>query len=135
MTVSGILRNYLMFRIPSPDTNKSRWPVALWWEYMLENMERIKLWVSPGEPYNFDNTEYWFFKQYGQAVVVMDSLHDPNFVTDKAKQLYPMWDLAPKYKKYLADLEPRHKAFDEIPSEPVPWDIDHTEQMEMECFN
>ena len=108
-TVSGILRNYLMFRVPSLDSNKSRWPVALWWEYMLENMEKIKLWVSPGEPYNFDNTEYWFFKQYGQAIAVMDQLHDPFYITDKAKALFPNYNLAPKYQRYLAqfDLKPR----------------------------
>lgn len=124
MTVSGILRNYLMFRCPTPDTNKSRWPVALWWEYILENMEKIKLWVSPGEAYNFDNTEYWFFKQYGQAIVVMDKLHDIFYVTDKAKKLYSVSDLAPKYKKFLADIEPRHNSFDVIPSAPVPWEMD-----------
>lgn len=75
-TVCGILRNYLMFRTPSDDSNKSRWPIAPYWESVLVNMERIKLWVSPGEPYNFDNTEHWFFKQYGQAIVVMDNLHE-----------------------------------------------------------
>lgn len=124
MTVSGILRNYLMFRCPSPDTNKSRWPIALWWEYMLENMVKIKLWVSPGEPYNFNNTEYWFFKQYGQAIVVMDQLHDIFYVTDTAKKLFPNWKLSPKYKKYLADLEPKKQNWDEISSESVPWEGD-----------
>lgn len=129
MTVSGILRNYLMFRVPSPDTNKSRWSVALWWEYMLENMEKIKLWVSPGEPYNFSNTEHWFFKQYSQAITVMSEIHDLFYITDRAKQLSPKRNLSPKYKKYLADLEPRHKLFDYIPPAPVPWEGD---QMEME---
>ena len=129
MTVSGILRNYLMFRCPTTDSNKSRWPVALWWEYILQNMEKIKLWVSPGEAYNFDNTEYWFFKQYGQAIVVMDKLHDTFYVTDKAKKLYDVSKLAPKYKKFLADLEPRHNNFDVIPLAPVPWEM---EQLFME---
>lgn len=124
LTVSGILRNYLMFRIPSMDSNKSRWLAAPWWESMLENMEKIKLWVSPGEPYNFSNTEYWFFKQYGQAITVMDQLHDMFYITDTAKKLYPNWKLSPKYKKYLSELEPKYKHFDEIPDQWVPWDGD-----------
>lgn len=124
MTVSGILRNYLMFRVPSLDSNKCRWPVVSWWDSVLLNMEKIKLWVSPGEPYNFNNTVYWFLKQYGQVIVVMDQLHDPFYLTDTAKKLFPNWKLNPKYKKYLAELEPKHKHFEEIPPESVPWEGD-----------
>lgn len=120
-TVSGILRNYLMFRIPSEDINKSRWLPALWWEYMLENMEKIKLWTSPGEEYNFSNTEKWFFKQYGQAIRVMDILHDPFYITDKAKALYPKYSLSPKYQSYLAQFDVSNKNFNEIPNF-VDWD-------------
>lgn len=115
MTVSGILRNYLTFRIPTDDSNKSRWPVAQYWENMLTNMKRIKLWVSPGEEYNFRNTEHWLMKQYGQAIVVMYQIHDHDYLIESCKRLFPLSALAPKYKKYLADLEPRRIAFDILP--------------------
>lgn len=123
MTASGILRNYLMFRIPGSDTNKSRWPVSLWWEYLLENMERIRLWESPGESYNFNNTEYWFFKQYGQAIVVMDQLHDTFYITEKAKQLFPFCTLAPKYKNLLEQLDLTSKNYSPVLAD-VPWECD-----------
>lgn len=116
---SGILRNYLTFRIPSSDSNKSRWPILESWEFMLENMEKISVWISPGEPYNFDNTERWILKQYGQALVVSQIIHDHEFLYDMANKLYPTLDeLSPKYKKFLANLEIKHKPFDYLPPEP-----------------
>lgn len=123
--VSGILRNYLMFRTPSSDSNKSRWPVCLWWEIVLENIERIHLWISPGEPYNFSKTEHWLCKQYGQAIVVLDELHDPGYLVDKCRELFPVDQLSPKYKKFLAKLQIRHKPFEILPPDPgfVPEDI------------
>lgn len=129
---SGVLRNYLTFREFTPsDTNRSRWPLAAYWDKLLLDMERISLWISPGEPYNFANTERWLLKQYGQAIVVMDQLHDEGYLVDRAKQMYPVRDLAPKYKKFLADIEPRPKAFDVVPY-PVPWDEIQGDQLELE---
>lgn len=105
-TASGILRNYLLFRTPTDDTNKSRWPVADYWDKLILDMQRISLWVAPGEEYNISTTEHWFFKQYSQFLTVMSELHDPFYVSDKARQLSPVDQLSPKYKKHLADLEP-----------------------------
>lgn len=132
-TVAGILRNYLVFREPSQDTNKSRWPVAEYWQKVLEDMEKISLWISPGEPYNFDNTEHWLCKQYGQAIVVLDQLHDPDYLVEKCKEMFPLRELAPKYRKFLAEIEPRQKPFDYIiPSYPVPFEELTGDQLEME---
>lgn len=103
-TVSGILRTYLTFREPSQDTNKSRWPVAEYWEKVLQDMSAIHLWIAPGEPYNFHKTEHWLCKQYGQAIVVLDKLHpeDSSYLIDKCRYLFPENELAPKYKKFLS---------------------------------
>ena len=112
-TVSGILMNYLVMREPTEDSNKSRWPIADYWLALLTNISGIKLWFNAGEEYNFTKTEVWFFKQYGQAVVVMDEIHDYNYIVDRARRLYPVSDLAPKYQKFLSRLE-RKKVFEEI---------------------
>lgn len=72
----------------------------------------------PGEPYNFSNTEHWLTKQYGQAIVVMDKIHDPYYLIDKCKRLYPIDELAPKYKNFLKEVTPRKKPFDYI-TDPV----------------
>ena len=106
-TASGILRNYLTYRIPTEDSNKSRWPIAPYWERLLLNMEKLSLWAKPGEEYNISKTEYWLCKQYGQAIVVLSQLEDPDYLVDKCRELYPVEDLAPKYKRYLADIKPR----------------------------
>lgn len=118
MTAVGILRNYLTYRTPTQDTNPSRWPIAEYWDKILLDMEKISLWISPGEPYNFSKTEHWLCKQYGQAIVVLDQLHDPFYLVDRCKTLYPISELAPKYKKFLADVEPRKKPFEELHNEP-----------------
>ena len=133
MTVSGILVNYLTFREPTDDSNKSRWPIADYWQKILVSMQRIKLWINPGESYNFNKTEHWLCKQYGQAIVVLDELHpdNPFHLIDRCKQLFPVADLAPKYKKFLADLEPRHKNFDYVDAPEVE-EIFEYEQIEME---
>lgn len=113
-TSSGILRNYVTFREPTEDTNRSRWPITDYWDRVLLDMEKISLWISPGEPYNFAKTEHWLCKQYGPAIVVLSQLHDPFYLEDKCKQMFPVDELSPKYKKFLADIEPKQKNFDHL---------------------
>ena len=72
---AGVLCNYLSFRIPSEDTNKSRWPVASYWDNVIMDMERISVWVAPGEPYNFTKTENHMVDQYGQALQAYAMIH------------------------------------------------------------
>ena len=123
-TASGILRNYLTYRVPTSDTNPSRWPIAPYWERLLYNMEKVSLWVKPGEEYNFYNTEHWLCKQYGQAIVVLSQLEDSDYLVDKCQKLYPLEDLAPKYKRFLADIPARSEPgqwFD-LPDVPTPFD-------------
>lgn len=133
-TASGILRNYLTFRESSQDSNKSRWPIADYWDKVLMDMEKISLWISPGEPYNFSKTEHWLVKQYGQAIVVLDKLHDPFYLIDKCKQIYPLRELSPKYRKYLADLESTSGDFKEVPRDDPDWSVpwDEIQQMTLD---
>lgn len=131
-TASGILRNFVTFREPTEDSNRSRWPIAEYWDKLIMDMEKISLWISPGEPYNFSKTEHWLCKQYGQAIVVLDELHDPGYLVDKCRNLFPVSELAPKYKKFLVSLEPRPKSWDYTDSAE---DLDQIfgDQLEMEC--
>lgn len=128
-TASGILRNYLTFREKTEDSNPSRWPLADYWDKLLLDMERIHLWISPGEPYNFSKTEHWLCKQYGAAIVVLDQLHDdPFYLVEKCKELFPLDELAPKYRKFLANIEPKQKPYDALPETvPTPWDNENEE--------
>lgn len=101
----GILRNYIQFRTPSgADTNKSRWPVAPYWDRLLMDMERISLWISPGEPYNFSKTEQHMIFQYGQALLCFLEINgsiEPLLAL--AKRTYP--SLNKKYRAVIESVE------------------------------
>lgn len=98
---AGILRNYLTYREPSQDTNKSRWPLADYWDKLLLDIETVRLWKTPGEPYNISKTEYYLIKQYGQAIVALDQIRDDGYLIDTCKKIYPPEVLAPKYKRLI----------------------------------
>ena len=112
LCASGILRNYLTYRAESLDTNKSRWPIAPYWDKVLMDMEKISLWVAPGESYNFSKTVYWLFKQYAQAMVVLGEIHDPFYLLDHARAQCPVNQLSPKYQRFLYETGVREKPYD-----------------------
>lgn len=41
--VSGVLKHYISFLVPSKDTNKARWKICRFWKDFLGDCERIKL--------------------------------------------------------------------------------------------
>lgn len=104
LTAVGILRNYLTFREPvTSDENKSRWPVAPYWDKVLLDMERISLWISPGEPYNFSKTELHMIKQYGQALITFQEINGSvGPLLDACRRTYPA--LSKKYANVIADI-------------------------------
>lgn len=109
-TASGILRNYLLFREPSgTDDNKSRWPVAPYWDRVLLDMERVRLWISPGEPYNFSKTELHMIKQYGQALLTFQEINgEVGPLLDACKRTYPT--LNKKYENAISDFRRNKEA-------------------------
>lgn len=101
---AGVLRNYCTFREPTGDSNKCRWPIADYWEKLLANMEKIKLWISPGEPYNYSKTEHHMLEQYGQAFIAYYRMHGSvaGFLT-AAMQRFPV--LKQKYETAIAEFK------------------------------
>lgn len=75
MVASGIIRNYCMFVTPSSDSNKARWPIAEYWQRVLEGFEKIRIWHAPGEEYNFSKTENFLIEQYGQVIQTFYKIH------------------------------------------------------------
>lgn len=103
-TASGIIRNYCTFRTPSDDTNKSRWPMADYWDKLLMDMDRISLWISPGEPYNFSKTEKHMLEQYGQAFITYYRIHgELGSFLSMCMRRFP--DLKDKYQTVIAEAE------------------------------
>ena len=110
-TTAGILKNYLVFREPqSEDTNRSRWPVADYWDKVLLDMERVRLWISPGEPYNFSKTERHMLMQYGQALITVQEINGSlGSFLDAARRMYPK--LNKKYENAIAEIRRNREAF------------------------
>lgn len=102
-TVAGILANYVTFRTPSADSNKSRWPVAYYWQRVIGQMEKISLWISPGEPYNIRKSEHWLKKQYGQLIVTLSEIQDPDQLIKDCRAIFPVPDLSKKYRQIIED--------------------------------
>lgn len=96
-TMCGVLRNYCCFREPSADSNKSRWPIADYWSALIGSVERIRLWIAPGEPYNFKKTREHLVSQYGQAILTLvqidGNVHD---LLMECEKVHP--ELKKKYK-------------------------------------
>lgn len=103
--VSGILRNYIVYRENSTDENKSRWPVAEYWAKLLQDMERIRLYTTPGEEYNLSKSERQLIHQYGQLIQVMAKTSSRGIagILEECKKEHPV--LNKKYETLLADME------------------------------
>lgn len=75
---SGILKNYISFRVPSSDTNKSRWKVCDWWEKYLGDVEKISLSLKHPSP-SVERSYNWFKKQVSPTFYVLLEAFDYDF--------------------------------------------------------
>ena len=101
---AGVLRNYLTVCVPTSDSNKSRWPIAYYWERVLGQIETIRLWATPGEPYNFYKTEDHLIKQYCQFLLAFTEMHGTiHDLLLMARQYHGKKDLKPKYKNAIIE--------------------------------
>ena len=111
-TFCGVLRNYCCFRESAADTNKSRWPIADYWENLLQGAERIRLWISPGEPYNFQKTEDQLIFQYGQALQAFVAIHgNIHILLKRSREAHP--DLKKKYQMAIDDAKLQQRMYNE----------------------
>lgn len=101
IVASGIIRNYCCFVTPTADTNRSRWPIAEYWQRVLEGMEKLRVWVAPGEPYNFSKSENHLIYQYGQFFQAYFAVHGEfSSLLDRSRSAHPQ--LKPKYENAVA---------------------------------
>ncbi len=100
----GVLKNYCCFREPSNDSNKSRWPVAEYWEKLLNGVQRIRLFSAPGEAYNFKKTEEFMIAQWGQAIQTFYEIHKSMIdLLSMCRKAHPQ--LKPKYQKAIEEMK------------------------------
>lgn len=65
---AGVLQNYLTYLTPANDSNKRRWPVAPYWERLVNAAEPIRLYIEPGTDYNMMQMTNYVFNQAGNAI-------------------------------------------------------------------
>ena len=105
LIASGILNNYLSYRDPTTDQNKSRWPVASYWQKVVLDMEKIPL-TSPGEAYNFRKSNEHFITQWGQHLLSYFRMFgEVNSLIEACRQRYP--ELADKYERAISEFKQR----------------------------
>lgn len=81
----GVLRNYLTYRDPNGDSNRSRWPLADYWEKLLAGAERVRLWSAPGVEYNVFRLERFLVDQCGAAIRCYADLYGFPELLDKIR--------------------------------------------------
>ncbi len=65
----GVLHNYLRYVVdPGDDSNMSRWPLADYWEELLEAVQRIRCWSAPGVNYTVFHLQNLIINQMGNAL-------------------------------------------------------------------
>lgn len=99
---SGVIANYLNFKEPSPgDTNKSRWPVAVYWSDFIGAAAPISLWEAPGEEYNVYKLQGFLVDQAGAALTTFDKLFGVEKLMQLIKQKNPR--LNDRYRRLIDD--------------------------------
>ncbi len=100
----GLLKNYCVFRVLAPDANKSRWPVAPYWQHLIEGCERIRIYSTPGLEYDMLRSVGYMVRTWGQMMRVLDMTNlygGVAGVIQASKQLKP--NLNDKYLKIIRD--------------------------------
>lgn len=94
---SGLLSNYLVYCVPSNDSNRSRWEVADYWDKLINGVAAIRVASSVGLEYNIWRLQSYLFDQAGGAIYTwlqiegIDSLVD--LIKCRNKRLNPKYKL------------------------------------------
>ena len=91
----GVLKNYLMFREPSPDSNKRRWEVCEFWTKILDDAIRLSIFCKPGVDYNLSRCERYVLTQPIGSIKALIEIHGEEGFLEMIKNAP-----APKNPKY-----------------------------------
>ncbi len=69
---AGVLLNYLRYVTPDEnDSNKSRWENTKYWDDLIGDVGRIKIYTQPGGEYNVERCKHYVFDMAGNAIDAM----------------------------------------------------------------
>lgn len=95
----GVLKNYLIFREPTGDSNKRRWPISPWWDRFLGDAARLSVWSKPGTIYNLSACERYLFTQPIGSIKTVIEVHGAEEFIEMVKRAPPPKN--PKYKRLI----------------------------------
>ena len=100
----GVLHNYLRYvRDPGTDVNMSRWPMAAYWEELLEGVAQIRCWSDPGVDYNEFTLSNFIVNQVGNALdCYLRIFGMEDLIRELGRRSVKM---SPKYKRLIAKYE------------------------------
>lgn len=93
---SGILKNYLVYCVPSVDSNRSRWSATAYWDRLISDVEAIHIASSMGVEYNVFRLESYLRTQCSGALFTWS-------------QLFGIDSLEVLIKERRSKLNPKHK--------------------------
>lgn len=97
----GVLHNYVRYVEPDElDSNRWRWPMKQYWADLIEGIEKIRLFTSPGIEYNLMKLDRYVFDQAGGAIQTAMAIHGPAFF-DKLRNRTVSSN--PKYERLLKE--------------------------------
>lgn len=100
---AGVMLNYLRFVQPSEDSNKSRWPMADYWERFLGAAVKVKIFSAPGVEYNRNRLENFIYGNMANAIYTALVLDTDNFLTRLEEMQLRSGGLPEKYLHILKE--------------------------------
>lgn len=102
---AGVLHNYVRYvDDPGGDKNRWRWPMKPYWEKLINGVEPIRLYVSPGVDYNMGRLDHFVFDQAGMAVATAMRIYGVrSFASMVSKRHDPRKSV--KYSKLIAEAD------------------------------
>ena len=83
----GVLVNYVRYvDDPGTDSNRWRWPMKDYWENLIEQVGRIRLYVKPGIEYNIRQLDTFVFEQAGNAISAAVEIYGAPFFLRKIQE-------------------------------------------------
>lgn len=98
----GVLFNYVRYvDDPGTDSNCWRWPMKPYWENLIEEAGRIRLYVKPGIEYNIGQLDTFVFDQAASAISAAFEVYGIPYCVGKIQDRKSKMMDNPKYRKLV----------------------------------
>lgn len=95
----GVLVNYVRYvDDPGTDSNRWRWPMKPYWADLIDQVERISIFVKPGVEYNIRQLDHYVFDQAANAIGASIDIYGAPFFME---QIQRRRSDNPKYRKLV----------------------------------